>query len=339
MKDILPAKGALGLTANALASYIQPVSVGSVTLENNIFLAPLAGVTDLAFRILCKEQGAGLVFSEMISAKGVHYGGSGSLELAVSDIREQPLSVQIFGSEPDLMAEAAKRFEVGGAAMIDINMGCPMRKITGNGEGSALLQKPALIEAIVAAVKQAVTIPVTVKMRRGYHTGFETVKECSLAAQAGGADAVTVHGRYRDEYYTGTADLACIARVKDALRIPVIGNGDITDRQQAARMFQETGCDAIMIGRGSLGNPWIFRELRDNGPKPTLPEKKAMMLRHLDLITQFKGDEMGIPEMRKHIPWYLKGLYGAAKVRDTVCRSNNKAEIVQTIETFFDQQM
>ena len=323
------------MAVSTLATYIRPITVGNVTLENNIWLAPLAGVTDLAFRILCKEQGAGLVVSEMISAKGVHYGGNGSIELARSDSREAPLSVQIFGSEPELMAEAAKRFQNDGAAIIDINMGCPMRKITGNGEGSALMLRPELIESIVRAVRQAVTIPVTVKLRRGYHKDAETVTDCALAAQEGGAGAVAVHGRYREEYYTGNCDLGCIARVKDALRIPVIGNGDVVTPQDALRMFNETGCDGIMIGRGALGNPWIFREMLQGGDAPTLSEKEAMILRHLDLAISFKGAEIGVPEMRKHVAWYLKGLYGSGKVRDLVCRSNRKEEIEALITHYF----
>lgn len=320
-----------------LTPYVHPITVGNLTLPNNVFLAPLAGVTDLAFRILCKEQGAGLVVSEMISAKGVHYGGNGSIELARSDSREAPLCVQIFGSEPDLMAEAAVRFQKEGAAMIDINMGCPMRKITGNGEGSALMLKPSLIEQIVARAKAAVTIPVTVKLRRGFNLGHETAVECALAAQAGGADWVTIHGRFRDEYYTGISELACIRRVKEAIQIPVIGNGDVVDSQTALRMFQETGCDGIMIGRGALGNPWIFREILTGGNAPTLEEKKAMILRHLSLVIDFKGEVLGVPEMRKHVGWYLKGLRGSAKVRDAVCRSNKQAEIEGILEDYFTE--
>lgn len=325
------------MSANPLQAYVRPITIGNLTLPNNVFLAPLAGVTDLAFRILCKEQGAGLVVSEMISAKGVHYGGNGSIELARSDHRETPLSVQIFGSEPDLMAEAAKRFQDEGAPMIDINMGCPMRKITGNGEGSALMQTPKLIEEIVRNIKSHVQIPVTVKLRRGFMSGSDTAVECALAAEAGGADWVTVHGRFRDEYYTGVSNLDCIKRVKDALHIPVIGNGDIVDTQTALRMFQETGCDGIMIGRGALGNPWIFRELLGQGDAPTLSEKKAMILRHLNLVMEFKGETLGVPEMRKHVAWYLKGLRGSAKVRDAVCRSGKQKEIEQIIEDYFKE--
>ena len=323
------------MSVSRLSSYIRPITIGDVQLENNVFLAPLAGVTDLAFRILCKEQGAGLVVSEMISAKGVHYGGNGSIELARSDAQESPLSVQIFGSEPDLMAEAALRFQQSGAALIDINMGCPMRKITGNGEGSALMQRPELIEAIVHAICKVVTIPVTVKLRRGFQKDVETVTECALAAQAGGAAAVAVHGRYREEYYTGNCDRTCIAKVKKALHIPVIGNGDIVTSQDALRMFQETGCDAIMIGRGALGNPWIFRELIRGGAAPSLSEKEAMILRHLDLAIAFKGAEIAVPEMRKHVAWYLKGLYGSGKIRDKVCRANKKEEIETFITQYF----
>lgn len=323
------------MPVSALSAYIHPITIGDVHLENNVFLAPLAGVTDLAFRILCKEQGAGLVVSEMISAKGVHYGGNGSIELAHSDVREAPLSVQIFGSEPDLMAEAALRFQQSGAAMIDVNMGCPMRKITSNGEGSALMQRPELIESIVRTIRQAIKIPVTVKLRRGFHKDVENVTECALAAQEGGASAVAVHGRYREAYYTGSCDRTCIAKVKNALHIPVIGNGDIVSPEDAIGMFQETGCDAIMIGRGALGNPWIFREMLQGGGPPTLSEKEEMILRHLDLAISFKGAEIGVPEMRKHIAWYLKGLYGSGKVRDLICRANAREEMERLITHYF----
>ncbi len=305
----------------------------SLKLENNVWLAPLAGISDLAFRLICKECGEilageptaapGLVFTEMISAKGVYYKGNNSIRLADTDPREQPASVQIFGSEPEIMAKSAELFRELGAPALDINMGCPMQKITANAEGSALLKNPSLVEKIVSAVAAASGLPVTVKIRRGYESGHECCVQAALAAEAGGAAAITVHGRFRDEYYTGTCDLQSIARVKRAVKIPVIGNGDITSAAAACRMFEQTGCDGIMIGRAALGRPWIFFDLL--GKKNPHPIKSAEILtvisRHIQYATAFKGERQAVRELRKHLAWYTKGLPHAAAVRDQIFKA------------------
>jgi nifR3 family TIM-barrel protein len=319
--------------ASALKNYIKPVKLGKLELENNIFLAPLAGVTDRAFRVLCKEQGAGFVYSEMISAKGVHYGSAASIELAELDEREKPAAVQIFGSEPEIMAEAAKRFEEMGAAAIDINMGCPVPKVVGNGEGSALMKNPELAGKIIETVSKAVDIPVTVKMRRGFNEKSENAVELSYIAQESGAAAVAVHGRYREEYYSGVCNKEIIRKVKEKVSIPVIASGDVVSPETALDMFQKTGCDGIMIGRGALGNPWLFNEII-NGVKV---EKSAELiydtvLRHTEEELSFKGENIGIKEMRKHIAWYIKGMHGAAALKNAVFKANRKDEMLKILK-------
>lgn len=322
-------------TGTVCGDFVHPVQIGNLHIKNNVFLAPLAGVADRAFRLVCREQGAGFSYSEMISAKGVHYRSAASVELGILDPGEYPGAVQLFGSEPELMAEAACRFAEMGAAAIDINMGCPMPKITSNGEGSALMKDPALAGRIVKAVSGAVPVPVTVKLRRGYAVGGETAAELAAAAEANGAAAVAVHGRYRDEFYTGHADLAVIAAVKRSVKIPVIGNGDIVSAETARRMFDETGCDAVMIGRGAFGNPWIFREVISGGAPPEPRERLAGILHHLALAVTFKGEDVGLREMRKHVAWYLKGLRGAAAVRGQVFQMTRKEELLELLNRFF----
>lgn len=314
------------------------------SFEKNIFLAPLAGVSDRAFRILCKEQGADMTFTEMISAKGVHYGSDKSVALAVFGEDEKPTTVQIFGHEPEILAEAAKVFEQMGAEGIDINMGCPMPKITSSGDGSALLKSPALAEACVAAVVKAVNLPVSVKMRRGYESkNGEQAVELARAVEAGGAAFVTVHGRYRDQLYSGKSDLGIIKKVKEAVKIPVIGNGDIASPKDVVFMRNETGCDGVMIGRGSYGDPWIFKRikayLKDGTvlPKPSAEEVKEMMLRHLDLEISFKGEYTGIREMRNHLSWYLKGYYKSAAMRHDICAADTAENLRNLISRFFEE--
>ncbi|MFR1517420.1 MAG: tRNA dihydrouridine synthase DusB [Clostridia bacterium] len=319
----------------------------SLKIDNNVWLAPLAGVTDLAFRLICKECGRilanepsaapGLVFTEMISAKGVHYKSSNTIRLAATDAREKPVSIQIFGSEPEIMAESACAFRNLGAEAIDINMGCPMQKITANGEGSALLKNPALIEKIVSAVSKEAGLPVTVKIRRGYEMEKESCVLAALAAEAGGAAAITVHGRFRDEYYTGSCNLQAIAKVKRAVKIPVIGNGDISSAGAALRMFEETGCDGIMIGRAALGRPWIFYQLlRANSLKQiSLSEIRKMIKLHVAYAVAYKGEEIGIREMRKHLAWYTKGFRCAAAARDRIFKAETAEEILTLIDDFF----
>lgn len=336
-------------TGETLRHYLHKIVLkgkrSSLEPENNIWLAPLAGVTDLAFRRTCKECGAmlgepqaapGLVFTEMISAKGVHYKGNNSIRLADTDPHEAPLSVQLFGSEPEIIGESAALFRDLGAPAIDINMGCPMRKITSNGEGSALLKQPNLIEKIVAAAADASGIPVTVKIRRGYEIGTELCTEAALAAEAGGAAAVTVHGRYRDEYYSGTCHLDAIAHVKQAVKIPVIGNGDITDFDSACKMFRETGCDGIMIGRAALGRPWIFCRLLGAKNAAELPAAflSEIIKKHLSYAILYKGEKQGVQEMRKHLAWYTKGFRGAAAVRDRLFKAGSAEEAVTILEEF-----
>ena len=324
--------------------FTQNFKIGNVVFDNNILLAPMAGVTDRAFRVLCKEQGTGITFTEMISAKGVHYDSKKSLALAVLDPAEKPAAVQIFGCEPKYMAAAAEIFVAQGASMIDINMGCPMPKITSNGDGSALMNDPKLAAQVVEAVVKAVDVPVSVKMRRGYDSkkGDQAV-ELAKAVEAAGAAMVTVHGRFRDQLYTGRSDRGIIAKVKNAVRIPVIGNGDVTSPEDVQSLMEETGCDGIMIGRATYGNPWIFDDIRrfftGQGPVPLqMHDIKGTMLRHLNMAVEFKGDYVGIREMRSHLSWYLKGLYGSAAMRNQICRAESLEEVTGLIEDFFSRQ-
>ena len=305
------------------AALLRPLTLGTLRLEHNVLLAPMAGVTDLPFRLLCREQGAAFAYTEMISAKGVHYKSAASFELARTVPEEGPLGVQLFGSEPEIMAEAAKIFVDGGASLIDVNMGCPMRKITGNGEGSALMRDPALITRITEAIVHAVDVPVTVKLRRGFDTGKETCVDCAKAAEQGGAAAVTVHGRFREEYYSGRSDWGAAARVKAAVRIPVILSGDVVDRESALAALRTTGVDGVMIGRASMGDPWIFRWITGNGGLPAREERLSAILRHLELLREFKGERTAASEFRKHAAWYLKGLPGSAAVRDNICKTSD----------------
>ncbi len=310
--------------------------------ENNILLAPMAGVTDRAFRILCKEQGAGITFSEMISAKGLHYDSKKSLDLGVLDPAEEPAAVQIFGSEPEYMADAAEIFQNRGVAMIDINMGCPMPKITSNGDGSALMNNPNLACKIVSAITSRVSIPVSVKMRRGYDSAKgEQAVELAKAVEAGGASMITVHGRFRDQLYSGQSDRGIIRQVKEAVKIPVIGNGDITSPSDVKSIIDETNCDGVMIGRGTYGNPWIFDTIKGyflknhrTGVRPPVLVRDTM-LRQLHMTVEFKGEYTGIREMRPHLSWYLKGLHGSAAMRNKICRAESVAELEDLINEYF----
>lgn len=309
------------------------MKIGAVEIACPVMLAPMAGVSDLAFRLLCREQGAGLVCTEMVSAKALYYHNRGTAELMESCPEERPLQLQLFGSEPDLMASIAAQVEDGPWDIIDVNMGCPVPKIVKNGDGSALLQDIPKIERIVSAMTHAVKKPVTVKIRKGFGLEEECCVEAALAAERGGAAAVTVHGRTREQYYTGRADWGAIRRVKEAVRIPVIGNGDITCAEEAARMLEETGADGVAIGRGAKGNPWIFREIRsylENGripPRPDRQEIGAMILRHLQLELDSKPEHVAVREMRKHIAWYTAGLHGSSSLR----RAVNEAETAEKL--------
>lgn len=309
------------------------MKIGSVELSNNVFLAPMAGVTDMAYRILCKRQGCGLTYTEMVSAKGMHYKSENTEELLQLSDEELPAAVQIFGSDPKILAETAVNVEKRGAAIIDINMGCPTPKIVKNGDGSALMLKPELIGEIVKLVSSAISIPLTVKIRKGWDEASINAVEVARIAEAAGAAAITVHGRTREQFYTGLADWSIIKRVKEAVRIPVIGNGDVFQPQDAAAMLEQTGCDGVMIGRGAEGNPWIFRrtvEYLKSGillPEPTPEERINKIMEHLEMVISFKGENTGVKEMRKHAAWYLKGLPGSAHIKTEIFKLVDAASV------------
>ena len=303
---------------------MKKLKIGNVELENSYVLGPMAGVTDLPFRLLCKEQGAGLVCMEMVSAKGIHYKNKNTVSLLEVHEGEMPCSLQLFGSDPDIMSEVVKTIEDRPYAIIDVNMGCPVPKIVKNGEGSALMRNPKLVYDIVSAMVKATNKPITVKIRKGFDDSCINAVEIAKVIEEAGAAAVAVHGRTREQYYSGKADWDIIRQVKEAVSIPVIGNGDVTSAKKAIEMREYTGCDGVMIARGAEGNPWIFKELvayeRDGvlPKRPSVDELKEMMLRHARLQLEYKGDYLGIREMRKHVGWYTKGLHGSAKLRGVI---------------------
>jgi nifR3 family TIM-barrel protein len=303
---------------------LHALQIGGVTLENNIILAPMAGVTDLPFRLLCSEQGAGLTCMEMISAKAILYKNKNTDSLMEIHPDEGPTSLQLFGSDPKILSEMAKRIEERPFSILDINMGCPVPKVVNNGEGSALMKHPKLVGEIIAAVVKAIRKPVTVKIRKGFDEAHVNAVEIAKIAEASGASAVAVHGRTREQYYAGEADWDIIAQVKAAVKIPVIGNGDVTDGASAQKMLQMTGCDGIMVGRAARGNPWLFRQISaylTDGTilqKPELEEVKATILRHAALQLETKGEYTGIREMRKHVSWYTAGYPNSARLRQNV---------------------
>ncbi len=315
------------------------IEIGNLKI-NGVVLGPMAGVTDMVFRVLCRENGADLVYTEMVSAKAITYNNKNTKELLTMDENEKPVALQIFGNEPQVMAEAAAMIEGYDFDMVDINMGCPVPKIVNNGEGAALMKNPALIEDIVSAVSHATKKPVSVKIRKGFEEGEENAVECALAAEAGGAKVIAVHGRTREDYYFGQADWNCIGKVKEAVKVPVIGNGDIYTPQDAERMLKETGVDGIMVARGAQGNPWIFNRinayLKDGTllPEPTINERIQMALRHARMEIDFKGEYIGIREMRRHVAWYMAGFPGASKVRDKVNLAENYEALEKLLNTY-----
>lgn len=313
---------------------IQTLKIGDVSLKNNLILAPMAGVTDLPFRLLCKEQGAGLLCMEMVSAKAIYFNNKNTEELLTIDDREPPVSLQLFGSDPDIISEMAKKIENRPFSILDINMGCPVPKVAGNGEGSALMKNPKLVEEIVSKTAKAIKKPVTVKIRKGFDDEHINAVEIARIAESAGAAAVAVHGRTREQYYSGKADWNIIRQVKEAVKIPVIGNGDVTSPEAARQLMETTGCDGIMIGRGAQGNPWIFRQILhwmetgEEEPKPDLEEVKSMILRHARMLVEYKGAYTGIREMRKHVAWYTAGYPNSAKLRARV----NEIESLEALE-------
>lgn len=314
------------------------MKIKNLELKNNVLLAPMAGVTDKAFRMITKPFGPGLMYTEMVSGKGLFYNSKKTSDLLDTEEDEKPVATQLFGHEPDVLASIAEKALEYGAQLIDINMGCPAPKITGNGDGSALSKTPQLAGEIVAAVVAAVNVPVTVKIRKGWDDSLINAVDMAQIAEKNGAAAITVHGRTREQFYSGTADLDIIKAVKQAVSIPVIGNGDITDEDSAKRMLEYTDCDGIMIGRGAQGNPWIFErilhylETGEKLPPPTPEERAAKMREHLCLLIKYKGDHRGIQEARKHMAWYIKGCPGGAKLREAIMRASTQDEMLKIID-------
>ena len=317
---------------------MRQLRIGNVTLENTYILGPMAGVTDLPFRLLCKEQGAGLLCMEMVSAKAILYNNKNTETLLEIHPDEQPVSLQFFGSDPQIMSEMAKRVEERPFDIMDINMGCPVPKVVKNGEGSALMKNPKLAHEIISAMVKAIKKPVTVKIRKGFDDNCINAVEMAKIAEDAGAAAIAVHGRTREQYYSGKADWEIIRQVKEAVSIPVIGNGDVTTPEKAEELVQTTGCDGIMIARGAQGNPWIFSEMigkEKNGVTPPRPDKEAirnMILRHSKLQIQYRGEFAGMREMRKHVAWYTKGLTGAADLRRRVNETETLDELMMLLE-------
>lgn len=316
---------------------IRTLQIGNVTLENNLILAPMAGVSDLPFRLLCREQGAGLVCMEMVSAKAILYKNRNTEELLTIDPKEHPVSLQLFGSDPDIISEIAKRIEERPFDILDLNMGCPVPKVVNNGDGSALMKNPRLAGEIIEKTARAIKKPLTVKIRKGFDDAHVNAVELAHIAQESGAAAVAVHGRTREQYYAGHADWDIIRQVKEAVSIPVIGNGDIRTPEDVAAMAEQTGCDGYMIARGAEGNPWIFRQILhyfetgEHLSRPDFSEVTEMLLRHAKMQIDCKGDYTGIREIRKHAAWYTAGYRNSSKLRGRI----NEVENYEQLEALF----
>ncbi len=316
------------------------LQIGNVNLENNVILAPMAGVTDLPFRLLCKEQGAGLLCMEMVSAKAVLYKNKNTEDLMKIEEAERPVALQLFGSDPKIMSEIAKQIEERPFEILDINMGCPVPKVVNNGEGSALMKNPKLVGEIVSSIVKAIEKPVTVKIRKGFDDTCVNAVEIAKIIEDSGAAAVAVHGRTRQQFYSGKADWDIIRQVKEAVSIPVIGNGDVDSPESAKAMLEMTGCDGIMVGRAAQGNPWIFSRIchyLDTGEllgRPDFEEIKNTIVRHAALQSKYKGEFIGIREMRKHVSWYMTGFPGSAKFRGAVNEVETMEQLLEMLETW-----
>ena len=316
------------------------MKIGAFTFDDPVFLAPMAGVTDTAYRVIAHDMGCPLAFAEMVSSQGIHYRNEHTMKMLRTEAGERPIAMQIFAKSAAMAAEAAAYIEeIGTADILDFNMGCPAPKVVKNGEGSALMREPKKAEEILTAVRRATKLPFTVKMRLGWDDASRNAVEIARMAEAVGVDAVAVHGRTREQFYSGNADYAAIAEVKRAVKIPVIVSGDIRRSADLARALDITGADAVMIGRGAQGNPWIFPQLihwlrtGEELPPPTLTERAQVILRHLDLLVGYKGDYIGIREMRKHAAWYTRGLKGSAELRERFNRAASREEFVEILHT------
>lgn len=321
---------------------VKSLAIGSLQICPPIILAPMAGITDLAFRLLARQQGAPLCFTEMVSAQGLIRSGKSTLDLLRSNISDRPLGIQLFGDDPQVLAECARLAE-GKFDLIDINMGCPVKKVVSGGAGSALLRNPAKVASIICAVRRATTLPLTIKIRSGWSISETSFLDVSRIAEAEGCDAITLHPRTRSQMFTEHADWGKIAELKSFLRIPVIGSGDLFTAMDISRMMESTGCDGVMIARGALGNPWIFREATEifsgmNPLPPTGEERLSLVMDHLDSLCELYGETVAVREMRKHLSWYAKGIDGATKFRTRIVTIREKAPLREAIAVFFAQE-